>query len=121
MALVAIQIWFVGGFPPSRVEFRYPVLSAVFHHIDTLTRGELRNRLSSSWFLRAPCALDKPGGKFKATGLYLHSSTAMKRHGDAPPCLINSGRIIIFTRGLVILSQSTRHLQPAIDFLINAP
>ena len=35
-----------------------------------------------------------------------HSSTAMKRQGDAPPCLINSGRMIIFTRGLVILSQS---------------
>jgi hypothetical protein len=51
----------------------------------------------------------------------LHSSTAMKRHGDAPPSLINRGRMIIFTRALEILSQSTRHLQPAMDFLINAP
>ena len=72
-------------------------------------------------FGAAPSALDKSGGKLKATGLYRHSSTAIKRQGDAPPCLINSGRISIFTRGLVILSQSTRHLQPAMDFLINAP
>jgi len=50
-----------------------------------------------------------------------HSSTAIKRQGDAPPCLINRGRMIIFTRGFEILSQSTSHLQPAMDFLINAP
>ena len=29
--------------------------------------------------------------------------------------------MIIFTRSFEILSQSTRHLQPAMDFLINAP
>jgi hypothetical protein len=123
MALEAIQISLVGmGVPAFQREFRItPYLSAVSSVTPTtLTRGELRNRLSSSWFLRRRPPLIT-GGKLKATELYLHSSTAMKRQGDAPPCLINRGRMIIFTRGFVILSQSTKHLQPAMDFLISAP
>lgn len=49
------------------------------------------------------------------------SSTAMNRPGEAPPFLISRGRMIIFTRFFEIRSQSTKHLQPAMTFLIRAP
>jgi hypothetical protein len=75
-------------------------LSVAVERLEPLERGFSITRLTPKW---------------------IHSSTAMKRQGDAPPSLINRGRMIIFTRSFEILSQSTRHLQPAIDFLINAP
>ena len=49
------------------------------------------------------------------------SSNATNLHGIAPPFLISSGMMIILTRLLLIRSQSTRHLQPAMTFLMMAP
>ena len=59
--------------------------------------------------------------KSDLAGLQPNYSTAMKRQGEAPPFLIKSGSTIIRTRFLEIWSQSTKHLQPAIAFLISAP
>jgi hypothetical protein len=103
-------------------------LSVAVERLEPLERGFSIKRLTPSYVLNGTkrlIDLNDLNGALAIERLervrHFHSSTAMKRQGDAPPCLINRGRMIIFTRSFEILSQSTRHLQPAMDFLINAP